>query len=536
MGANTWLKRNSINVKYEQISRCPIWEQRRKVTEKSIIIIGAGLAGLSTGCYGQMNGYQCNIFEHHSVPGGVATAWKRKDYNIDGGIHFIMGHKPGKTTYELYRELGIAQVTSFVDMITYGRFVDETSGRSIKVTQDLNNLADDLKRFSPVDAHIIDELIAGAHAMQEFDMGKAGMSKPPELKSLLEKLKEMWYMRRLFKYFYGKYADPVADYAKAIQDPWLREFIKNLFLPEVPVSFIFMILGLLADGQLGVIEEGCLSFVQPIEKRYKDLGGEVTYKANVEEIIVKNDRAVGVRLVDGSEHFADIVISAADGYNTIFKLLGGHYVNEKIKNRYNNWELTRPLVMVSFGVAREFTNEPWMSTIILEHPITTGKKSINTISIRIFNYSTRFSPPGKTVVQVLFETEWDFWKELQRDRQHYEVEKENVAAEVLNRLEAHYSGISSLVEMTDVATPCTWWRYTRNHEGAYMGWLLTPEVLNTQIEMTLPGLNTFYMAGQWAMSGGGVLSSFYSGRYVIQLLCHLDRKPFLVSLDKSGRI
>jgi len=43
------------------------------VAEKSIIIIGAGLAGLSAGCYGQMNGYQTRILEHHSEPGGVAT-------------------------------------------------------------------------------------------------------------------------------------------------------------------------------------------------------------------------------------------------------------------------------------------------------------------------------------------------------------------------------------------------------------------------------------------------------------------------------
>ncbi|MDF1531845.1 MAG: hypothetical protein P1P72_05960 [ANME-2 cluster archaeon] len=135
------------------------------------------------------------------------------------------------------------------------------------------------------------------------------------------------------------------------------------------------------------------------------------YKAKVEDIIVENDRAVGVRLFDGSEHFADIVVSAAHGYSTIFKLLGGRYVNENIKNRYHNWKLTCPLVMASFGVAREFTNEAWMSSIMLERPITAGTQSINTITVRIFNYSTRFSPPGKTVVQVLFETDWDFWKE-----------------------------------------------------------------------------------------------------------------------------
>lgn len=178
------------------------------MAEKSIIIIGAGLAGLSTGCYARMNGYQSQIFEHHTVPGGVAATWKRKGYTIDGGIHFIMGHKPGRALYELYRELGIAQTNRFVDMTTYGRFTDEASGRCVEVTQDLNRLAIDLKAFSADDAIVVDELIAGARSMQGLDMSEVGLSKPPQLVGPLDRVKEMWNMRRRLRYFTGKYARP----------------------------------------------------------------------------------------------------------------------------------------------------------------------------------------------------------------------------------------------------------------------------------------------------------------------------------------
>lgn len=41
--------------------------------EKSIIIIGGGIAGLSAGCYGQMNGCRTQIFEMHDKTGGVCT-------------------------------------------------------------------------------------------------------------------------------------------------------------------------------------------------------------------------------------------------------------------------------------------------------------------------------------------------------------------------------------------------------------------------------------------------------------------------------
>ena len=177
---------------------------------KSVIIIGAGLAGLAAGCYAQMNGYHSHIFEHHSHPGGVAAAWRRGEYLIDGGIHFIMGHKPGTALYELYQQLGIVPACRFVDLLTYGRFTEEASGRSVLVTHDLDRLAGDLKALSPADARIVDGLIAGARAMQGQDMSTMGMSKPPEVSNPLEQLGELWAMRRIFRYFVGKHGRTVA--------------------------------------------------------------------------------------------------------------------------------------------------------------------------------------------------------------------------------------------------------------------------------------------------------------------------------------
>ncbi|MBM4452396.1 MAG: NAD(P)/FAD-dependent oxidoreductase [Chloroflexi bacterium] len=496
------------------------------MTEKSIIVIGAGLAGLSAGCYAQMNGYRCHTFEHHSKPGGVAAAWKREGYLIDGGIHFLIGHRPGQPIFELYRELGI-QTDDFPTLITYSRFIDEASGVSLDITGDLERLMHDLKAIAPADAGLIDDLVAGACAMQGSTiLFEAGTGKPPELMNPLDLLRQFWSMRRTFKYFTGKYAKPLANYALAAHSQLLRQTLENLFLPEVPVWFVFMLMALLADGQIGLLPTGCRGFVMPIEERYKALGGTMTYEATVKEIIVEDDRAVGVSLIDGSTHRADVVISAADGHSTIFKMLGGRYVTKKTRERYCNWKLIRPVLMVSFGVAREFPDDPHMSFIILKDAITVGNQEIVGFSLRIFNYSTGFAPRGKTVVQVMLETEWDFWNDLQEDRQRYEAEKQRVAKKVLARLEAHYPGISSLVEVTDVVTPYTTWRYTLNYKGAYMGWLPTPKALMTTIPRTLPGLANFYIAGQWVLPGGGVPPCLYSGRHVIQILCKRDRKPF----------
>ena len=63
--------------------------------DRSIIIIGAGIAGLCAGCYCQMNGYRSQIFEMHTVLGGLCTTWKRKGYKIDLCIHWLTGSSPG---------------------------------------------------------------------------------------------------------------------------------------------------------------------------------------------------------------------------------------------------------------------------------------------------------------------------------------------------------------------------------------------------------------------------------------------------------
>jgi phytoene dehydrogenase-like protein len=83
------------------------------------------------------------------------------------------------------------------------------------------------------------------------------------------------------------------------------------------------------DGQLGLLRGGSRAFVDGIEQRYLGLGGTISYRSTVEEILVDHGRAVGIRLADGTVHRADAVISAADGRSTIFTLLRGRFLDKR---------------------------------------------------------------------------------------------------------------------------------------------------------------------------------------------------------------
>jgi phytoene dehydrogenase-like protein len=88
------------------------------------------------------------------------------------------------------------------------------------------------------------------------------------------------------------------------------------------------------------------------------------------------------------------------------------------------------------------------------------------------------------------------------------------------------------VEMHDVATPMTWERYTGNWRGSYEGWLPSAQSLMVRMSKTLPGLDNFYMAGQWVEPGGGLPTAAMSGRNVTQIICKKDKKPFVTAMPR----
>jgi len=498
------------------------------LSERDVVVIGAGLSGLSAGIYARLNGYPCLILEQNSGPGGVAASWRRGEYLLDGGIHFLSGHRPEDATSVVFREMGVDLEGRVAEMNVYGRFLDENNGRRVDVTRDLDRLARDLKGYAGEDLETIDLFFRGVRRFRGLDAGTIGLSRAPEQTTPLVKMRELWAVRRAWASFSGVYRRSMSDFARACRDPWLRRFLTGLFLPDVPVWFVSFLLALHADGGLGYLKHGSLDFVMSLEKRFRDLGGEVAYNAPVETVLVEGGRAAGVRLGDGSLHRSGAVISAADGRETLFRMLGGRYLDKAAVGRYTGWKLVPSNLTVSFGLRREFPNEVPLTTISLMHPISLNGVKIEDLLLRIFNYSSAFAPKGRSVLQVWVEADFDFWQSLrEEDPSRYAAEKRRAADEILKRLEKHYPGIGGQVEVGDVATPATFRRYTRNQRGAAMAWMPTPRFFRTSLRRTLKGLSHFFMAGQW-VSGAGVIPCLYSGRQAAALLCRSDKKPFRV--------
>lgn len=494
--------------------------------EKTIMIIGAGIAGLAAGCYAQMNGYRTQIFEQHDKPGGYCTAWTRKGYTFDGCIHHLAGAGPRSTLYPLWRDLGIFErhTMHFYDKLVQVELAD---GQTFVAHTDVDQLEAYLKQLAPEDAPVIDEYIRAARSFLSFDLLGIPMASPWQMLRSLPKLPLLpkWGQVTL------------EQFAERFQNPLLRQAFPTLQydFPGIPMLIHLNFLAGCHSHILGWPSGGSLAFARTIAERYESLGGEIHYRSPVEKILVENERAVGVRLRDGTEHRADggnpvsAVISAADGYTTIFEMLNGQYADARIRAYYDSAPDGNEMnFCVALGVARDMRDEPHALTLFLTQPVELLGRPHERLSVEVYNWDPALAPPGKTPIKVLLKATYSQWKALSADRARYDEEKARVAETVIDMLAARFPGLRQQIEVVDVSTPLTIERYTGNYHGL-QAWGVPGGGMGAMLKgftRTLPGLANFHMAGQWAEAMIGISTAAISGRNAIRRICKQDGRRF----------
>jgi phytoene dehydrogenase-like protein len=489
--------------------------------KQKILIIGAGVAGLSAGIYAQLNGFESEIYEMHSIPGGLCTSWQRRGYIFDGAVRYLAGINPNTNSYQLWKELEIFQKTDF-------HYYDELvvfegkDGRELHLYTDIDRLRAHLLDLSPQDKGVIKDFIEGIRDFQALDLPvDLTASSPLEfaemgremLPVLLPTLR--WYNVTL------------PQFAQKFKDPLLREGLQKFFQfspPDFPMMLCLSTLAMMNDHEAAYPIGGSLPIAKTLESRYIQVGGKVNYHSRVTDILVNKDKAIGLKLEGGKEVFGDLVISAADGYTTIFNLLGGKYTNRQIIERYSGGMTTsKSIIQVSIGIDMDFSNQPPMINFPLTEPVWIGNIRHDRLVLKHYCFDPTMAPQGKSTLTLWCEADYQYWNLLRNDRSRYGQQKIEAAEIIIKILDQRYPDFRKAIEVVDVATPLTYERYTGNWRGAFAGWALTTrkmsKMMGIGMEKTLPGLSNFYMIGQWVEPAGNVELSCASGRDVIKDIC-----------------
>ena len=507
---------------------------------KKVGIIGAGIAGLSAACYLQMNGYDTDIYELHTTPGGLCTSWKREDYTFDGCIHWLMGSNPGNPFYNLWNELIKMDEIQFIHHdtlfdIEVKNHKDKYGNNIFHLYSNINQLEKYMKDIAPEDSVVIDDFIESIRELQKWDL-PPNIEKAPELLSISEKLK----MLKLYPFlkYVKKWKDfLISDLVGVFKNPFIRDaFLLGTGELDFSILVLTMQLANFDKKTTGYPIGGSMVLSRALEKKFISLGGNIHYKSKVQKIIVEDNTATGVILENGEKIHSDYVISAADGKFTIFEALEGKYVSEKLLKLYNEqdpYKIFNSGILVSLGVAKRFDNPTHQIRFELDEPyLLPDGTSVKTMDYSDYYYDPTLAPPGKSVLNVLLITyKCDYWESLrERDKKQYNKEKNGVAEKVINILEKKLPGLKDSVEVVDVATPATFKRYTNNWNGSIQGWMPPADFLAVKsVGKELPGLKNFYMIGQWVTPGGGLPPAILDGRNVAQLVCKQDKMKFNVN-------
>ena len=483
---------------------------------KKVVVVGAGIAGLTAAVYAKRSGFDVTLIEQHSIVGGMCTSWKRKGYLFEGAIHWLTGSSQKTEVYQIWKDTGALSEDVPVSLKD-PFFSVEHNGQIINLYRDIDKTVEHLKTLSPDDAKLLKKLAKDVKALSKMQMPIADIkgvkAKNPKRMTygfLLKMLPAIPVLRRL-----GKIT--CADFARQFKHPAIQRLFRIVPDDYSATSFAFT-LATLHTGDGGYPQGGSLAMVQRMAKTFTDLGGTLLLNTQVQKVNISNEDADGTHSVTGvtltNETIdADAVIVAQETTAALDKLFDTPPDDEWVKKLNNN---KKPAIctFISIGVRAELPDviiPEWT----LEKPITFGDVTINEVSF----YSYRnYAPEGGTALTTIsFGDTYDFWKKA-KDEGRYDEEKQALAEQFSRALFEKYPECEGKIEVIDIATPLTYERYTGAYRGSWMS-IMEPGDKMTPYPGECEKISGLYFAGHRLMPPGGLPSAAASGFKTAQMLC-----------------
>ncbi|MBN2558595.1 MAG: NAD(P)/FAD-dependent oxidoreductase [Clostridia bacterium] len=484
---------------------------------KKVVIIGAGIAGLTCGIYAQRSGLETEILEMHTIAGGECTGWDRGDYHFDGCIHWLMGSSPDMDLHRIWRDTGaLDDNVTIVNHESFMRY--EAGGRVVELYTNADRLEQHLLEISPKDKSEIKKLCKAIRALGEFgipiDKPMDMMTAGDGLRFAVKLVGKMGMMSRYSKM-------KMEELAALFKEPLIGRSMLASIPGDYAATALVVTLAGMHRGDSGFPIGGSRALAKRMEQKYLSLGGKVRYRTRVEKIVVKEGRAMGVKLSDGGEVHGDYVISCADGYHTLHHLLDNNYTPEIYNKLFSDTKAypTPTCALVFMGINAEVGGHGRGVSIQREQPVNVGGMQSDFISLLSYGYDNTMSPKGKSVIAAFYNGNFDYWHALKDDKEAYRAAKQELIDDATEALVKYYPEAEGRIEKIDVVTPETYVRYCNAWRGSWMSWGSGSKDIPRYFPGLLDGLDGFIMAGMWTLPPGGLPGAATAGRFAAHRIC-----------------
>ncbi len=499
-------------------------------TEKfDVVVIGAGLGGLSAAGYMAKAGKSVLVLEHHTVPGGYAHEFRRGHYRFDVSLHVLDGAGPGNWAYPVLSDLGVLDQVAFhrLDPFYTAHFPEH----EITVPADPLAYEAELVRLFPYEADgirgLIDAMIEVFYEVRRYiadgELGRRPPFKeiPAKYPHMLDAMTQSW-------------GDFMTQY---LNDSQLQAVFSVLWpyggLPPSTLNAATFIFPVMSFHLFGAYypEGGSQAVSRALEKTITAYGGEIRYRQTVNRIEIRDGMAVAVETEKGLRVEADIIISNANPSDTMLKFVGREYLSESYVRKV---ELAsdKPAVstlVVYLGLERDLLAEGWphheLFLIDSYDPdsdyqaMMAGRFEDAGLVITHYNQADpTCAPEGCSVVAIMTLAPWDYADQWgtggdlahYSKNPHYLKLKHDAGEKLLTRAEKHLPGLREAIKYMEVATPLTNHRYSLNPGGSIYGIEPAANAYLESLSEKTP-ISNLFMTGAW-IHGGGMCIALLSGK------------------------
>ncbi|MFC1594295.1 phytoene desaturase family protein [Candidatus Omnitrophota bacterium] len=466
------------------------------------IIIGAGIGGLVCGCYLAKAGKKVLLIERNSQPGGYCSSFKRRGFMFDTGIHALEGFGEKGIFSKIFSDFSLKDKIEIVrdDIID----VIVVNDKRIRIKHDLDWTVAEFQHFFPSSAINIEKFL-------NFLTKKSIVSLYSELKDLT-------------------FADVLNRFIDNVE---LRSVIcvllRNIGLSSNKVAAInaslFLRLYLLQGGYYPLGGMSALS--NALLERFKEYDGEIILSEEVEKIKLNNKKkAVGVMLKKRVFIKASNVISNCDASHTFLRLIGKKHLKDDFVKRIINLQPSVSAFVVFLGIKKslkaflEKSRAFWLLDDINADgrlsALINGELKWDESCIMISSSSlsdSQQAPSGKENLFIICNASF-------QDEQFWMKHKEELSNRIIKKAERVIPDLSKHIEIKEIATPHTFFKYTLNREGSIHGWAPLVSQIDKRIIPEKSPINGVFLTGHWItkIGQGGLPSAIESGYNVARML------------------